>query len=82
MNFFSFLKPNKDKILQIKENTPQEIRKVQSEKQKIIYNTKQDWLRIQNFNNDGLEVIYYLQVSDKSKHTPFIKKVFIKDIKY
>ena len=79
MNFFSFLKPNKEVILQIKENTPHEVRKVKSEKQRIVYNTAQDWLKVQNFNSEGMELTYYLQVSDNHK-SPLIKKLYVRDI--
>jgi hypothetical protein len=73
INILSFLKLDTEKLAKTIKDKPSEIRKVKTENQAIIYNPGKDWLRVQNFNKNNIEISYFLHVSE-CKNELIIKK--------
>jgi hypothetical protein len=76
LNPFSFLRLDKEKLYKPIKEKPQEIRKFKAEKQTIIYNTSKNWLRIQNFSTENIEVTYYMNLTEGK---PTVRRFIIPD---
>lgn len=80
-NFFNLWRNNKEHPEDIKKTNIQEIRKVKADSELIVYNTEKDWMRIQKFDKNGMEVTYYLDFSQAGQKNNLVKKFIIKNQK-